>query len=182
MNPTDNNTEGVWLTKAEIASVRRISVASADRLIRRKCWRKQLGNDGRARVLVPTDWASSEARSPTDRPPLNRTDKQSVPTDEPNVPTDRNCEVRILADHVTTLREQLERERSRADASEAARVTTEVRADAALVQRDALASDLVAAQAARIAAEVVAEALRQQQVARKAKPLAARILAALRGD
>ncbi len=38
---------GAWMTKRELASIRRISVASADRLARRMKWRKQPGNDGR---------------------------------------------------------------------------------------------------------------------------------------
>ena len=50
---TEGDDRGVWLTKAEFAERRQISQASADRLIRRQGWRRQPGNDGRVRVLVP---------------------------------------------------------------------------------------------------------------------------------
>jgi hypothetical protein len=41
------------LTYAELAAVRGISRASAERLARRKRWPRQVGNDGIARVIVP---------------------------------------------------------------------------------------------------------------------------------
>ena len=53
-----SETDGVWLTKADIARVRGITIASAYRLIRRQGWRRQPGNDGKIRVLVPPDWAN----------------------------------------------------------------------------------------------------------------------------
>lgn len=53
-----SETDGTWLTKAEIARVRGITIASAYRLIRRQGWRRQPGNDGKIRVLVPSDWAN----------------------------------------------------------------------------------------------------------------------------
>ena len=66
MHPTDSESDptdnGVWMTKAQLAAVRRIGPASADRLIRRQGWRKEPGNDGRARVFVPLTWAQSRGR------------------------------------------------------------------------------------------------------------------------
>jgi hypothetical protein len=53
--PSDDAAGGAWMTKTELARARRISIASVDRLIRRKGWRRQPGNDGRVRVLVPSD-------------------------------------------------------------------------------------------------------------------------------
>ena len=102
---------GTWMTKGELARVRRISVASADRLIRRQGWRRQPGNDGRVRVLVPSDWQSPERNAlrtdPTDRP----TDGVSAdPTDRGANPTDTGLLARGLAaleDAVAGLREQL---------------------------------------------------------------------------
>jgi hypothetical protein len=41
------------MTYAELASVREISALSAERLVRRKHWPRQVGNDGIVRVLVP---------------------------------------------------------------------------------------------------------------------------------
>jgi hypothetical protein len=41
------------MTYAELAAVRGISVVSAERLVRRKHWPRQVGNDGVVRILVP---------------------------------------------------------------------------------------------------------------------------------
>ena len=52
------------MTYAEIACARGISAHSAERLVRRRRWPKQLGNDGTVRVLVPADEARpASARS-----------------------------------------------------------------------------------------------------------------------
>ena len=82
-SPTDGTiggerdpTDGIWMTP-----VRRISVASADRLIRRQGWRKYPGNDGRARVFVPRTWAEPSRNGATDAPARDPTDVASDPTD-----------------------------------------------------------------------------------------------------
>src|SRR5262245_3148359 len=41
------------MTYAELAAVRGVSALSAERLVRRKHWPRQIGNDGVVRVLVP---------------------------------------------------------------------------------------------------------------------------------
>ncbi len=56
-------TNGVWMTKAELAAARRISVGSANRLIRQRRWERQPCDDGRTRVLVPRRWAEGGASS-----------------------------------------------------------------------------------------------------------------------
>lgn len=56
--------ENVWMTKAEFAAVRRISLGSAHRLIRQRRWERQPGDDGRTRILVPRHWA--EVKVPHD--------------------------------------------------------------------------------------------------------------------
>ena len=48
------------MTYAELAVVRGISAASAERLVRRRHWVRQLGNDGIVRVFVPL----TETRNP----------------------------------------------------------------------------------------------------------------------
>jgi hypothetical protein len=45
---------GRWLSYSELAGERGISRQSAVRLVRRQ-WRRQMGNDGEARVFVPAD-------------------------------------------------------------------------------------------------------------------------------
>jgi hypothetical protein len=56
--------DGRWLSYSELAQARGIRRATAIRITRRNRWRKQTGNDGTVRVLVPEDW---EARSPVRR-------------------------------------------------------------------------------------------------------------------
>jgi hypothetical protein len=70
--------DGRWMTKREIAAVRGISIASADRLVRRHGWRKQPGNDGRVRTYVPTDWAEPK---PADPPDIRSDGRSDVPPD-----------------------------------------------------------------------------------------------------
>ncbi len=145
-------TDGVWLTKAQLAAVRRISVASADRLIRRQGWRKHPGNDGRARVLVPSDWAISRSFGPTDAQSGNPTDDRGAhPTDQAPDPTDRPREhptdnavgprditraVSALEAAVSTLREQLAAANSRADQAEEDRRQAEAARGAAIALAD----------------------------------------------
>jgi hypothetical protein len=117
MSVGSEDADGVWMTKAELAAARRISVASADRLARRMKWRKQPGNDGRARVLVPTDWASvrseSESPAPTDKP-----------KDSPaGNPTDIYSITRAFERALDVVREQMEAERQRANRAEEAHDT-----------------------------------------------------------
>jgi hypothetical protein len=58
-------TSAVWMTKAEFAAARRISVGSANRLIRQRRWERQPCDDGRTRVLVPRRWAEDGLSSDT---------------------------------------------------------------------------------------------------------------------
>jgi C4-dicarboxylate-specific signal transduction histidine kinase len=71
------------MTYAEIAAARRISADSAVRLVRRKRWAKQAGNDGTVRVLVPAVEAipasvRSPGRQPGGHPPAPPADMPSV--------------------------------------------------------------------------------------------------------
>jgi hypothetical protein len=170
-------TDGVWMTKAQLAAVRRISVASADRLIRRQGWRKHPGNDGRARVLVPPDWAASRLSGPTDAPRANPTDYQperpsvavADPTDRAADPTDITHAISALEAAVSTLNEQLAATLSRADQAEADRRQAEAARDAAIALADqtvALLKDAVAhadrAEQGRDGERARADALRDQ--------------------
>jgi hypothetical protein len=60
---------GTWMTKAELAAARGISIESVERLMRRHRWRRQPGNDNRVRVLVPPDWLAPRESDPPHRPP-----------------------------------------------------------------------------------------------------------------
>ena len=55
-NPGDDTSDGQWVTYGELAKARNIERRAAVRLAQRRRWRRQAGNDGLARVLVPPDW------------------------------------------------------------------------------------------------------------------------------
>ena len=146
---TDVEAASQWMTKAELAAVRGISVESADRLIRRQGWRKVPGNDGRARVLVPLSelrtFEQPCADSPTDAPAPD--------------PTDNTQAVRIAEAALATLREQIERERVRADSAQADRDRLAARVAEAEASLAAVTARAEAAEAARDRAEGRADRL-----------------------
>src|SRR6516164_11446642 len=92
------------MTYAEIAESRRISVSSAERLVRRRVWRRQVGNDGIVRVLVPLDDAANRRQRPESDV---RTVVRTEPDEIPQYPDVRGT-IRILEAAVRTLGEQLE--------------------------------------------------------------------------
>ena len=59
----DIDSNGTWLTYGEIAAARGIKRSGAIRLAQRHRWRKQAGNDGLARVLVPPEMAKPGDRA-----------------------------------------------------------------------------------------------------------------------
>jgi len=96
---TDSPPDGRWMTLAELADVRRISKASAARLMRRRRWRRQPGNDGQIRVWVPT-----EADKPAD----------SRPDAVADIRADVMEVIRPLQDAIGALRLQLDEANARA--------------------------------------------------------------------
>src|SRR3954465_4026126 len=58
---TDGTLDGttIRMTYAELAAVRGISLDAARRLVLRKRWSKQIGNDGLTRALVPAEYTES---------------------------------------------------------------------------------------------------------------------------
>ena len=124
---TESETDfGTWLTKAELAHVRRISIASATRLIRRQGWRRQPGNDGRVRVLVPEDWMHPRHDDPRDDDAADPMDQLADPGDQPADPMDNSRELKALRDTFETTLEHIERVHARELAAvERARDTAE---------------------------------------------------------
>jgi hypothetical protein len=59
----DAGTDGRWLTYDELAALRGIRRIGAVRLVQRYKWRRQAGNDGKARILVPRDALTAPARA-----------------------------------------------------------------------------------------------------------------------
>lgn len=129
-NVTDDaGSTGQWMTYDEIAAARGTSRIAAVRLVQRHKWRRQAGNDGKARALVPPDMVQPEHVIPPDAPDVASNTAGDV--------TGHNQllagAIAALEDAVQALREQLERseagrtdERQRADRAELA--TIELRA------------------------------------------------------
>ena len=95
------------LTYAELATLRGISRQSAERLARRRKWRRTQGNDGQTRVHVPEDEATLTPDDPGD---VRARRVDPVPS--------LRAAVEELREQGRVLREQLAREVDRADRAE----------------------------------------------------------------
>ena len=89
--------EPQWLTYSEAAERLNVSPHAVRMRANRFGWRKQMGNDGKARVLV-----SLEPRSPDERPPITRSSASQKAADP--------ALVEALEAHVETLKAQLAEE------------------------------------------------------------------------
>lgn len=92
---------GLWMSYAALAALRGIDKASATRLAFRRGWRRMMGNDGKARVLVP---ASAQTQDQPDTP--------DAPHDSPNDATvsttgDVSSVVSAMEAHLESLRSRL---------------------------------------------------------------------------
>jgi hypothetical protein len=133
------------MTYRELAQARGITPESATRLAFRRKWRRQVGNDGTARVLVPLAEAAPAkiitlgARD--DVPPDASPD--IAPGDAPDITRTINA----LEEALSTLREQLERERSRCDTAESRAAQAETATSAETARAAAAEARLAAAEA-----------------------------------
>ena len=108
------------MTYAEIADIRRTSVPSAMRLVCRKNWPRQTGNDGVVRILVPLSAAGDRkqrralARGQTSAGKPNVRREGSRMSHRTSAP-DKQRTIAALESAIATLREQLIRSEARAD-------------------------------------------------------------------
>jgi hypothetical protein len=154
---TEGDDAGVWLTKAEFAERRQISQASADRLIRRQGWRRQPGNDGRVRVLVPPGALGQREHRPPEGYP-----REAPPEGADPVETVLTALREAHAGEIHRLTEALTVERSRVDAL--------------LKAGDDHRAEIVA-----IEAKLAAETARADDARRQVHELASRVMA-LQGE
>lgn len=61
-NSGEYSGEGEWLTYSQISQLRRIGREGAVKLAQREKWHRVPGNDGTARVLVPSEWLKAARR------------------------------------------------------------------------------------------------------------------------
>lgn len=140
--------DGIWLTKAELAAARGVSIEVANRIIRRRRWERQSGVDGRTRILVPRRWF--EARTPAD---------QGAAADDRN---DQSALIAALRDEVAGLRAEIQ-------AAQDARGQAELQRDEERRAREAAENALNDARRQTEAAEQAVEALRQAKESRAAE-------------
>lgn len=96
-----------WLTYADAASALGMTTESIRQRARREHWRKQIGNDGKALVLVPADTARNPGGDTPDEPPASR------PVRRPDNDTAlMQARIGDMERHAQDLRADLERERA----------------------------------------------------------------------
>jgi len=180
----------------EIADARRISVASAARLVLRRRWPRQPGNDVSTRVAVPLSEIDPSARQP-ESSARHSTDvgPSSAPDIGPDISPDINrvvsgleAAVAALATRAEAADQRADRAEARADRAEQALAGERSRADRAEADREAAdrradraEARAEPADAARQRAEEHAEERRKAEADRKARGLLARLRAAWLG-
>ncbi|MBA1159389.1 sigma-70 region 4 domain-containing protein [Microvirga mediterraneensis] len=110
----------VWMSYAEAAEALGISAASVKQKARRGRWPRQVGNDGKARVAVPSDLLEvKQATTPATNPPTSP--DTTLPTSTVSTPPVNPVHEALarLEGEVVGLRLALDAERRRADAAEA---------------------------------------------------------------
>lgn len=159
-----NGAEGRWLTYDELATVRGIKRIGAVRLAKRQNWRRQPGNDGKVRVMVPTEALAMVRGTRQPHPEADHLPDGALTGDGTMVAAFESALVTIREAHageVRALREHLAVTEERAIRAEEARQEAE--------------------QAARIATDAL-KATRRAEEARQARGRWARLRAAWRGS
>ena len=108
----DDTGDNAWCTYGELAKARNIERRAAVRLAQRRRWRRQAGNDGLARVLVPRDWLKPADRTRDIAGDMTADDAGDVAPVVAPAPSDA---VAAFQAALTMLAEQLARERDRGD-------------------------------------------------------------------
>jgi hypothetical protein len=168
--------DGQWLTYSQIAALRGIDRRSAERLVRRRGWRRQPDNAGFVRALVPAD-----VLTPDIGPDGDRTTPDTSRDAGPDVHAFAVAIATIEAT-VTIIRGELSRANDRADKAELRAEAAEKQVAELIDRMEGLGTRLAAAQAALATAEAAAEALRRADEARRSARLLARLRAAWRGE
>ena len=186
-----------WLSYSELGQVRGISTASAIRLVFRRKWRRQDGNDGTVKVAVPVDEANPQREvADNDGDGVGRDIGQVVGLLETAAAMLRErgeeADVMVAALHATaeealaraeaeTVTEREARRQAEGARAAAEAALSEIREDFERERREAEARR-VTEQAAREKAEAEAARLRQENQARRDLGLLARLRAALRRE
>jgi chromosome segregation ATPase len=166
LSTADN--DGAWLSFPELARLRGINLTSAFRLARRNSWRRQKGNDGKLRVLVPAVDRAIDLDKDKDkgsREPDKGQDKgltQAVAAIRSGVLE----VVQPLQAAITVLEAQLTEANTRAARAESEVCSERVRAD---TLRDRLEATETRARDAEQAARIATDALNAARRAEEAR-------------
>lgn len=116
-----------WMTYADAAAALRMTPESIRARARREHWRKQLGNDGKALILVPVD---AEGIPPSDTDSDTATSRPVKRPDHDPVFTVLQTRISDLESRALELRAEVERERAERlqERERADRLTAEVAA------------------------------------------------------
>lgn len=171
-----------WLSYSQIAALRGISRTSAERIVRRAKWRRQVDNQGVTKAAVPLAYAETERTNPPDSQGGNPPDFARFEVALAAIREAKDGEIAALSGQIDTLRCQLiqadareDELRERLGAAERARAVAEGLAEAARRETQE------AHQATQMAQDTAAE-LRRADATRKARGRLERVLAAWRGE
>ena len=186
-----------WLSYGELGQARGISTASAIRLVFRRKWRRQDGNDGTVRVAVPIDEANPQTEvADSDGDGIGREighvvglletatamlRERGEEADEMFAALHATGEEALARAEAETATEREARKQAEGAVADAEAQLSQAREDFERERREAEARRMTE-QAAREKAEAEAAQLRQENQARRNLGLLARLLAALRGE
>lgn len=103
-------TSDTWLTYAEAAASLSMTTESVRQRARREGWRRTIGNDGRARVMLPPDTTRIPAGATDDDAPASRSVKRPEP--DPSATALLQARIADLEARAAELRGDLDHERA----------------------------------------------------------------------
>ena len=133
-------TEKTWQTYVEAATTLGLTVEGIRQRARREHWRKMLGNDGKALVMLPEDAERAPAGKPDGDVDGNQATGRAATGRQPSRQPDG--EIAALQARVDELREDLERERIERERERAERLQERDRADGLTGELSAMAREL----------------------------------------
>jgi hypothetical protein len=129
--------DGVWLTYAELGERMGKSAEAARQRAIRKRWRRQVGNDGLARVLVPADAELTPVRTGNERAGERPKTDRPDPVRTPSVEMELLARLAALHDELVAMAQKLAIAEGRAGAAEAEAASARATIDALQRERDA---------------------------------------------
>jgi hypothetical protein len=182
----DNAGTERWLTYDELAALRGIKRIGAVRLVQRHKWRRQAGNDGLARVLVPPDALEPVRRTDAGTSaPANGALTSAGTTSPTNAGTsadDIGVQLAALMARADRAEERADEANKRADVAVALADRTLAQLAEASTEMEKLRDRLDAAEIRTREAETAVAELRQAEAELRARGVLARLRAAWRGE